>query len=164
MKLTNLSLAALACAALALPVATAHAQEKSTSEKASEAWNATKETTKDVTKKAVSATKRAAHKAEAAMARPDADARKVEVTLSEKGVQMPKSLPAGKTAFIVRNTGKQGHNFEVEGGGLEKSFWFAVPPNDSKTMQVDLKPGTYAAICRAEGHEGKESKVSLTVK
>lgn len=160
MKMLSLGVAGT----LLLGLVSAAAQEKSTSQKASEAWQATKETTRDVTKKAVRATKRAAHKAEAAIAKPDEDARKVEVTLSDGGVQMPKSLPAGKTAFIVRNIGKQGHNFEVEGGGIEKSFWFAVPPNESKTMQVELKPGTYDAICRAEGHEGKESKISVTVK
>ena len=161
---TKVPVTLLASAALlVLPVFNAGAQEKSTSQKASEAWNATKETTKDVTKKAVNATKRAAHKAEAAVTNPDPDARKVEVTVSERGVQMPKSLRPGKTAFIVRNTGKQAHNFEVEGTGIDKSFWFPVPPNESKVMQVDLKPGTYDAICRAEGH-GTESRVRLTVK
>ena len=149
---------------LVLGLVSARAQEKSTSDKASEAWNATKETTKDVTKKAVNATKRAANRVEAAIDKPDADARKVEVTVNERGVQMPGKLPAGKTAFIVRNTGKQAHNFEVEGSGIEKSFWIALPPNESKTMQVDLKPGTYEADCKVTGHEGKEGKVRLTVK
>jgi iron uptake system component EfeO len=147
---------------LVLGVVSARAQEKSTSQKASEAWTATKETTKDVTKKAVSATKRAANKVEAAIEKPDADARKVEVTVNDRGVQMPNNLPAGKTAFIVRNTGKQAHNFEVEGSGIDKSFWIALPPNESKTMQVDLKPGTYEGDCKL--HEGKEAKVRLTVK
>ncbi len=76
---------------------------------------------------------------------------------------MPRSLRAGKTAFIVANTGKQKHNFEIEGENLDKSFWFAIAPKDSKTMQVDLKPGTYEAHCSVDEH-GKEARVKLAVK
>jgi uncharacterized cupredoxin-like copper-binding protein len=141
----------------------AHAEDKTTSEKASEAASAIKKTTTNAAHEVADATKRAANRMEAAIEKPDADARKVDVKVSESGVQMPTNLPVGKTAFIVKNTGKQPHNFEVEGSGIDKSFWINLPPNESKTMQVDLKPGTYEADCHVKGHE-KEKKVSLTVK
>jgi len=96
--------------------------------------------------------------------KPDADSRRVDVKISDKGVQMPKSLPAGKTAFVVTNTGKTKHNFEIEGEALDKSFWFALKPNETKTMQVDLKAGTYEADCAVKEHEGKEAKLRLVVK
>jgi iron uptake system EfeUOB component EfeO/EfeM len=140
-----------------------HAQEKSVSQKAAETWDKTKATTKKVSNTVVKKTREAADRVEMAVREPDADARKVNVTVSDKGVQMPKSLPAGKTAFVVKNSGKQAHNFEIEGSGVDKSFWFAIDPNQSKTMQVDLKPGEYEAICTAEQH-GKEQKVKLVVK
>ena len=84
--------------------------------------------------------------------------------VSDKGVQMPKSLPTGKTAFIVSNTGKQKHNFKIAGAGLDEGFWFSIAPGSNKTMQVDLKAGSYDAACSVSGHEGKEGKIKLAVK
>ena len=150
-------------AAFALTSVQVSAQDKSVGEKTAEAWDNTKKTTKDVSKTVVRKTREAADRDEMAVREPDADARKVDVKVSDAGVQMPKSLPAGKTAFIVKNSGKQPHNFEIEGSGVDKSFWFAIEPNQTKTMQVDLKPGDYQAICTAEEH-GKEQKVKLVVK
>jgi hypothetical protein len=163
----------------------ARAEEKSVSEKTAEVWDDTKKTTKKVTKtvvkttketgKAIAKTTKETSKAvvkktketvkaiEHSIDTPDADARKVKVTITDGGVQMPRSLRAGKTAFIVANTGKQEHNFEIEGANLDKSFWFAIDPRESKTMQVDLKPGTYEAHCSANEH-GKEGRVKLAVK
>ena len=140
------------------------AQEKSVSQKTKEVWNKTKATTKDVSRKVARTTRDAANRVEAAVREPDADARKVQVKVNDKGVQMPKSLSAGKTAFVVTNTGKEAHNFEIEGSGMEKSFWFALGPNQTKTMQVDLRPGIYDAVCTAEAHGGKEQKIRVTVK
>ena len=152
-------------ALLAITVAVpARAAEKTASEKTSEAWDATKKTTKDVTQKVVKKTKEMVSAAEAAVTKPDADAHKVNVTVTDSGVQMPTNVAAGKTAFIVKNSGKQAHNFDVEGAGMNKNFWLDVQPNDTKIMQVDLKPGTYEADCRVKEHAGKEKKVKLTVK
>jgi uncharacterized cupredoxin-like copper-binding protein len=147
----------------ALVVVCAQAEEKTTTEKASEAWDATKKTTKEVARDAVDATKRAANRVEAAVMKADADARKVEVRVDDRGVRLPPTLRPGKTAFVVKNLGGKAHKFEVEGSGFEKSFWVAIPPNETKTMQVELKPGSYEAACRVKGHE-KEAKVGLVVK
>ncbi len=142
----------------------ARAEEKTVGEKTSDIWDATKKTTKEVTQKVVKKTKETVAAVEDAIDKPDADARKVNVTITEKGIQMPGNLTAGKTAFIVKNTGKQAHNFEIEGAGLNKSFWLNVAPGATKTMQVDMKPGTYEADCRLKEHEGKEAKVRVAVK
>lgn len=138
------------------------AEEKSAGEKTSDAWEKTKQTTKEATKAVAKKTKEAVAAVDGAVNKPDADARKVNVTINDSGVQLPKSLKPGKTAFIVKNTGKEKHNFEIEGQHLDKSFWLAIAPNATKTMQVDLKPGSYEADCKL--HEGKEPKVQLTVK
>jgi|GEM_PF-1182369 len=153
----------------------AKAEEKTVSEKTAEVWDDTKKTTKKVTKAVVKTTKETGKAVakktketvkaiEHSIDTPDADARKVEVTITDAGVQMPRSLRPGKTAFIVKNSGKQKHNFEIEGENLDKSFWFAIDPKDSKTMQVDLKPGTYEAHCSVDDHAGKEARVKLAVK
>ena len=152
---------ATAFAFAAMPL---EAQEKSVSQKTAEIWDKTKATTKNVSRKVAKTTRDTVNRVEAAVRDPDADARKVDVKVNDKGVQMQKSLPAGKTAFVVTNTGKEAHNFEIEGAGMEKSFWFALGPNETKTMQVNLKPGTYDAVCTAEAHGGKEQKIRVTVK
>lgn len=153
----------VATLALAVPMQLT-AAEKTASEKTAEAWDATKQTTKDVTKKVVAKTKEVVSAAEAAVSKPDADAHQVDVKVNDKGVQLPGNVAAGKTAFVVKNTGKQSHNFRVEGADLKKSFWFDVQPGETKIMQVDLKPGTYTADSWAKDSSGNEKKVTLTVK
>lgn len=172
MNTTKLVIAFLACA---FCCALAQAAEKTVAEKTEEVWDKTKQKTKEVSKTVAKKTKETAktvankttetvkaieHKIDT----PDADARKVNVTITDGGVQMPASLRPGKTAFIVKNSGKQKHNFEIEGEHLDKSFWFAIAPKDSKTMQVELKPGTYDAHCSIGEHANKEAKVKLVVK
>ena len=162
MKMKRIAAAALAIAvclgATALP---ADAQE-TLGEKTSRVWNKTKAKTKEVTRKTVRKTKQVANRVESAVREPDADATKVQVRVTDRGVQMPKNLKSGKTAFVVTNTGSEKHDFEITGEGLEKSFWFDLAPNETKTMQVELKPGSYKAAC--EEHRGKEPSVQLAVK
>ena len=139
-----------------------YAEDKTVGQKSAEVWDKTKETTKEVTNAVVKKTQETVAAVEDAIDKPDADAKKVEVKITDKGVQMPNHLAAGKTAFVVTNSGKEKHNFEIEGQSLEKSFWLAIAPGASKTMQVTLKPGTYEVDCKL--HAGKEAKVQLTVK
>lgn len=161
---TNTLMTMLIAAAFTLSTGHGIAADKTVGEKSAEIWDKTKATTKDVTRKVVKTTKRAVNRVEAAVREPDADARKVDVKVNDKGVQMPKDLAAGKTAFVVTNTGKEAHNFEIEGSGIDKSFWFALAPDQTKTMQVELKAGSYEADCTVKGHAGKEQKVQIAVK
>lgn len=151
-----------AFAALLCSCAIAHAADKTVGEKSAEAWDKTKATTKEAAHTVAKKTKEAVTAVEDAIEKPDADARKVKVRITDRGIQMPGNLPAGKTAFIVTNAGKEKHNFEISGEGLDKSFWLAIAPKARKTLQVQLKPGSYTAVCKL--HEGKEPKVTLTVK
>ena len=160
----KLALKIVAAIAFALVIAPLQAEEKSVGQKTAEVWDKTKATTKDVTRKAVGKTKQVANRVEAAVRAPDADAHKVPVKVNDKGVQMPNTLKAGKTAFVVTNTGKDRHDFEITGEGMEKSFWFNLAPNQTKTMQVELKPGSYQAACEIAEHVGKEATLKLTVK
>ena len=160
----KVALGIVAAAAFAFAVVPLQAQEKSVGEKTADVWDKTKATTKKVTKQVAKTTRQAANRVEAAVREPDPDARKVDVKVNEKGVQMPTRLQPGKTAFVVTNTGKEAHDFEIEGSRIEKSFWFPLGPNQTKTMQVELKPGTYEADCAVTGHAGKEKKLRLVVK
>ncbi len=131
-------------------------------EKTAEVWDKTKEVAKETGEVIADQTKKAVAAVEDAIEKPDADAKKVNVQITDSGIQMDQSLPAGKTAFTVKNTGKEKHNFEIEGPNLEKSFWLAIAPGDSKTMQVDLKAGTYEVDCKL--HSKNEPRVKLVVK
>ncbi|MBA3881893.1 MAG: cupredoxin domain-containing protein [Chthoniobacterales bacterium] len=140
------------------------AEDKTAGEKTSEVWEKTKTKTKDISHQVAETTRHVADDVENAIAKPDADARKVEVTITDTGAQVARTLKAGKTAFVVTNRGKERHNFEIEGNSLEKRFWLGIAANDTKTLQVDLKPGTYEADCGIKEHTGREQKVKLTVK
>lgn len=151
-------------AATALCSASFATEEKTVGEKSAEVWDETKEKTKQATKAVVQKTKEAVAAVEHRIDKPDPDARKVPVQVSDEGVMMEKKLPPGKTAFIVKNSGKQKHNFKISGEGLDESFWFSIAPGKTKTMQVELKKGRYESVCSVDGHAGKEGKTDVIVR
>jgi uncharacterized cupredoxin-like copper-binding protein len=119
--------------------------------------------TKDVGRAISDTTKKAADSVVDAVT-PDADAHKVEVKLSEHEIDMPKKLENGKTAFVVHNAGKEKHNFEIQGAGIEKKFFADLAPDETKVLHVTLKPGAYKVYCPVKDHEGEGMKLNLTVK
>lgn len=150
--------------ALAASLGAVSAEEKKTlGEKAADTAEKAKEKTKAAGKAVADATKKAADKVVDAVT-PDSDARKVDVTLSENHIAMPKSLAPGKTAFVVRNGGKHDHNFAVRGEGIDKKFFSDVAPGESKVLHVDLKAGSYTVTCPVKDHAEEGMKVALTVK
>lgn len=151
--------------AISIVVAQAQTEEKdkTAGEKTSEAWDKTKEATKDAGRAVADTTKKAT-KAVVDALTPDADARKVNVTLMEHRIDMPKSVEPGKTAFVVKNSGKEKHNFEVEGQGIEEKFFLALGPDETKVLHVNLKTGTYKVYCPMKDHEKKGMEVKLTVR
>lgn len=163
---TRLLYSAVLAAALSVGVAqgddtkkTDKSTDKSLGEKTSESIQKAGKTISDDTKKAATSVKNA-------VTGESPDARKVDVTLNERRVEMMREIPSGKTAFVVRNNGKERQNFKIEGQGLEKEFMIAVAPNDTKTLNVDLKPGDYKAFIPTSGkkEEGKAGEVNLKVK
>lgn len=159
---TRLFYSALLAAALSAGIAQGDDQkasdQKSLGEKTSDTLKKTGRTIMDDTKKVGTTLKDAVT--------PGSDARKVDVTLTERQIEMPRELPAGKTGFVVKNDGKERQNFRIEGNGLDKEFMIAVMPNESKTLDVDLKPGMYKAFVPMAGKnsEPKGHEVSLRVK
>lgn len=157
--------AALLAAALSSGVAWAADSDKSLGEKTSDTLGKVKDKTVEAGKVIADDTKKAATTVKDAVM-PDKDARKVEVTLGERHIQMDREIPAGKTAFVVRNNGRERQNFKIEGNGLDKEFMIAVAPNDTKTLSVDLKHGDYKVFVPMPGKdsEAKGSEVMLKVK
>jgi iron uptake system EfeUOB component EfeO/EfeM len=86
------------------------------------------------------------------------------VIVTEDSIDMPKSVTPGKTAFVVKNSGKEKHNFEVRGHGIDKKFMLALAPDQTKVLHVDLKAGKYKAMCLMTDPEKKKIAVDLTVR
>ncbi len=76
---------------------------------------------------------------------------------------MPSSVPAGPVAFVVTNQGTVEHNFEVEGEGIEEEFEENLTPGETKTLTVDLMPGTYEVYCPVGNHEDEGMTTELAV-
>jgi uncharacterized cupredoxin-like copper-binding protein len=87
----------------------------------------------------------------------------VEVHLREYAVDMPSTLPAGPTTFVVHNDGGKVHSFKIEGPGLAELLEKPVPPHASGTLKVTLQPGEYKVYCPVGSHEIKGMKRTLTV-
>ena len=138
---------------VALPLqAQTEKKDESVGEKASDAAHAVAKTAKEAAEAVVDAVT------------PDTDAKKVNVNVTEDSIDMPKRVEPGKTAFVVKNSGKEKHNFEVRGHGIDKKFMLALAPDETKVLHVDLKTGKYKAVCLMTDHENKEIAVSLTVR
>jgi uncharacterized cupredoxin-like copper-binding protein len=160
---TSLLFAVLLAAAVPAVTAQETKSEKTLGQKTADALEKAGEKTKEAGKALMDSTKKAADAVKDAVT-PDADARKVEVRLVEHKIEMQQQLAAGKTAFVVTNAGSAKHNFEIEGQGIEKKFLTEVGPNETKTLHVDLKPGSYKVFCPVGEHAEHGMKMDLTVK
>lgn len=96
--------------------------------------------------------------------RPAEAADPVEVRLSEYAIEMPHTLPAGPTTFLVRNEGKNTHSFKIEGPGIAGMMLETpVRPRKTGTLQVTLQPGDYKVYCPVGSHEAKGMTMTLVV-
>jgi hypothetical protein len=68
-------------------------------------------------------------------------AQTVEVHLKDGAIQMPASVPTGKTTFEVVNDGTAVHGFQIEGPAGQKQV--DVAPGKTAQVEMILDPGTY---------------------
>lgn len=148
---------------VAVAISLSAVQAQGPVEKAGEVAEDAADTAKNVGRSVAKGAKKAANTVVDALT-PDPDAYKVDVTLTDYHIDMPTSLKPGKTAFIVKNTGKQKHNFEVQGNGIEQKFLVNLGRNETKVLHVNLKRGTYSVYCPVNGHRKKGMDVKLTVR
>jgi glucose/arabinose dehydrogenase len=87
----------------------------------------------------------------------------VEVVLTEYEIDMPESIPAGPTAFRVRNGGRIVHNFRIRGEGIDNAFDTVIQPQNTRTMELDLEPGRYTITCPVAGHAALGMRARLQV-
>lgn len=85
----------------------------------------------------------------------------VPVRLASHDIEMPAAVPAGAISFEVTNQGDSVHGFEVEGLGLEEEV--QVPPGETRTLEVNLEPGTYRIYCPVADHSERGMELALRV-
>jgi len=101
-------------------------------------------------------------RAEAASgARNSAD---VGVQLTDYQIRMPDVVGAGSRRFKITNSGKEMHNFVIEGPGISRKLNSDLGRGDSIEVTVQLKPGSYTIYCPVDGHRGKGMQRTLVVK
>jgi archaellum component FlaG (FlaF/FlaG flagellin family) len=145
--------AGLVSSAAAQPLDTAENVAKKTAEK-----------TKEAAHTVAHGVKKAANKVEDALT-PDADARRVDVTVNDGEVNMSSDLEPGKTAFVVKNEGKTKTNFEVTGGDIDRKFIAPPGPGETKVLHVTLKRGAHYTVYSTNTDNGKRTKkMTLNVK
>jgi hypothetical protein len=147
-------------AAGAVSVATA-AENKSITERTFNSLEKAGDKTVEVSKSAMTKSKNAMNRTLDAIT-PDSDAQKIDVKLSDKKLDMPSRLSPGKKAFVVHNGSKESRNFEIQGEGIDKKFMMNLSPNETKTLHVDLKRGSFKAISPEK--DGGSLKTDLSVK
>jgi len=82
---------------------------------------------------------------------------------TEFKIALPKvAVHAGRVSFDVQNDGKIPHDLVVEGNGVDEKTPL-LDAGQSKTLSVDLKPGTYDLYCSVPGHKEAGMDVKLTV-
>jgi uncharacterized cupredoxin-like copper-binding protein len=87
----------------------------------------------------------------------------VEVHLTEYAIQMPATLPAGPTTFLLHNDGLKKHAFRIEGPGIEQTQSEILDPHSTANLQVPLQPGEYKVVCPIGSHSAKGMSLTLTV-
>jgi uncharacterized cupredoxin-like copper-binding protein len=93
----------------------------------------------------------------------DAARKEVRVTLADFDIDMPDTLPAGRTTFTVDNRGEKPHGFKIEGKGIVMGLEGDLQPGEAGELTVDLYPGVYSAFCPLEDHEERGMFIDFRV-
>jgi uncharacterized cupredoxin-like copper-binding protein len=133
--------------------------EETVTEKAKDAVEDTAEATKDAAKKTAKTVKKAVKSATSKVS-----GHHINVTMTEYHFDMPTTAKAGKTTFMIKNSGKKAHAFEIKGQGIDQKLSPNVKAGETRTLEVDLKPGTYNITCPMPFHPMRGMKSTLTVK
>jgi uncharacterized cupredoxin-like copper-binding protein len=99
-------------------------------------------------------------------AKKKAAAKAVNVSEKEFSIALAggTSLKTGSYKFAVDNIGKIQHDLAIEGNGIKETKTPLIDAGQSKTLDVDLKPGKYTFFCTVPGHEQAGMKLQVTVK
>ena len=109
------------------------------------------------------ATPSAAAPAESAAPGAQAAAR-VEVEMTDHGINMPGNLMPGPTLFVIKNSGKVHHRFALERGEEVQQIDQALDPGEQGQLRADLLPGTYRVYCTYKEHPELPKQLVVTAR
>jgi len=93
---------------------------------------------------------------------PAGDGQAVKVEMSEfKFTMAPAEVKAGTVTFELVNVGTVEHSFIVEGTSVKSE---QIRAGQTVTVQADLAPGTYTAVCDVAGHKEAGMTMQFVVK
>jgi nitrite reductase (NO-forming) len=93
---------------------------------------------------------------------PTGDGQAVKVEMSEfKFTITPAEVSAGTVTFTLVNAGAVEHSFIINGTSMKSAV---VRAGQTATVQADLAPGTYTAICDVAGHKEAGMTMEFVVK
>lgn len=81
-------------------------------------------------------------------------------TITDDGISLPATIPAGPQMITVENQGSSNHGFAVSGPGVEASVGRELQTEEVATLAVDLQPGEYRAYCTI--HPTMETTFTVT--
>ena len=90
----------------------------------------------------------------------------VRVTLDEYTVGIPSRLPAGPNILRLESVAFEEHNLLFVLTDTDSLVWETerrLAPYETRTVTVDLVPGTYTVVCDFSGHEGRGMVADLIV-
>ncbi len=75
----------------------------------------------------------------------------------------PLKVKAGRVRFLLLNRGSVDHDFMIPSLGTMEHGEDLVKPGRSRTIELELKPGRYEAICTVPGHKDAGMVVQIEV-
>jgi uncharacterized cupredoxin-like copper-binding protein len=92
-------------------------------------------------------------------------AQEVNVSLVEWSIE-PKDLEAntGKVRFVVANNGQFPHDFAVQIGDQVSRTPVFQSSDGTKTLEIDITPGTYRMFCSVGDHASRGMEGQLVIK
>ncbi len=89
--------------------------------------------------------------------------RAVEVLLHEFEIVMPSEIEEGPVTLSVVNAGSRPHDLEIDGQGMRVSLPGALQMGERRTLELELRPGTYRVWCPMPEHADLGMVTTLTV-
>lgn len=87
----------------------------------------------------------------------------VVVILGDGRIALRESaIPRGPAVLTITNGGKGIHDLHVEGPGVQKATDGPIDPGGSRSVSVELQPGTYTLYCPVPGHRDAGEETTFT--
>jgi len=89
---------------------------------------------------------------------------RVEVEMTDRGVNMDGSVLPGPTTFVIRNTGRKAHRLALERGNVITRLDSAIDPGAEGQLHITLAPGTYRVFCVISRHSEVPRQLVVTAR